>query len=535
MNIYFSAPLVFLSEGLFFFVSRDILFGGDFMKDIPVFVSVNEKCVPEALHGDKKEMKNMQSCRIPSLITSDGTVIAVCDKANCGADWGFIELAVRLSEDSGKSFGELHTIFTPPARIAPKSTDEYTSAFAIDPVTVRAQDGSIVLLFDFYPECKGLHKADLLVKSSGYRQINGEYQRKLVDNDGNEYFVYSDGFVYKSNGEKTNYYLPKNHSNEFSYQTVGDMYYTEGEPEFLEKCPPLIPDNTRDSFAGNIFLKRDSEYDIQKASKHPAKNSIYNCIESTPAPMTVPTTSFIWMTRSRDNGKTWSQPVDITPMIKTDNDEPFLGVGPGRGVCLESGRLLVPIYSVGSAFVIYSDDSGETWNRTGYCENLDECQFAVYSDGVIGCFGRPEKAGEMPYSVSFDGGLTWKKRENNLFIAKCQHSILSVPKSLYDINMDKNKDYIICTAPSSHGGTDDTRTDGKAFLGEINDDYSVNWIKIISLKTDDIYLISDDYYDFFAYSCMTVLPSGEIGLLYEAFPSGYIAFRSFSVSDYFVD
>lgn len=504
------------------------------MKDIPVFVGVNEECIPETIRGDKIEMDNMQSCRIPSLLTCKNTVIAACDKANCGADWGFIEIAVRLSDDSGKTFGKLKTIFTPPTRIAPKNGDEYTSAFAIDPVMVEAPDGSVVMVFDFYPESKGLHKAELLVKSNGYKNVSGKYFRKLLDAEGKLYLVHDDGFVYTEQGEKTNYYLPKNHDPQYGYQTIGDMYYTDGVPSFLNEYPPLFPENAKDKYMGNIFLKKEKTSSEKPASKKVANHVDYYCIESSPAPMTVPTTSYLFCMKSHDGGKTWSQPVDITPEVKTDTDKPFFGVGPGVGIRVKNDRILIPVYSIDSAYIIYSDDCGESWHRTDFCENLDECQLALYSDGVIGCFGRPNPAGRMPYSISRDNGLTWQKMRCDLYIARCQHSVLSVPMSLYTEAMDKNKDYIICAAPSGHKCTDASRTDGRAVLGEVQSNHTVTWLKEIYLKTDKIYDISEQYADFFAYSSMTVLPNGEIGILYEAFPGGYIAFKHFSIDDFFI-
>lgn len=502
------------------------------MKDIPVFVGTTEPCVPESMRGDKIEMDNMQSCRIPALLTAGNTVIAAADKANCGADWGFIEIAVRLSEDSGKTFGKLNTIFTPPARIAPKNGEEYTSAFAIDPVMARAKDGSVIMMFDFYPECKGLHKANLLVKSNGYLNKGGKYLRKLLDSDGKLYLVHEDGFVYTEKGDKTCYYLPKNHNPEYNYQTVGDLYSTEGEPEFLTEYPPLFPNNTRDKYVGNIFLKNTVESG-DSAFKRKAENCGYDCIESSPAPLTVPTTSSLFCMKSYDEGKTWSQPVDITPQVKTDSDKPFFGVGPGVGVTTADGRVIIPVYSVGTAYIIYSDDSGETWHRTDACKNIDECQLAVYGDGVIGCFGRPTVAGKMPYSVSFDNGVTWRKEKCGLYISRCQHSILLLPKNCYTSEMDKNKDYIICSAPSGHKCLDASRTDGRVVLGEVQSNHNIKWIKEIYIKTDKIYENSKQYVDFYAYSCLAVLPNGKIGLLYEAFPGGYIAFKSFSVSDFY--
>lgn len=498
------------------------------MKDFPVFVGVNEPSVPIELSGDKIEMDNMQSCRIPSLITQEKTVIATCDKANCGADWGFIEIAVRRSTDNGETFGKLRTIFTPPARIAPKKDEEYTSAFAIDPVMVEASDGSIIMLFDFYPECKGLHKAELLEKSNGFVTVDGKSYRKLYDADSNVCTVRDDCFVYDSNGKKTNYYLPSKHSAEIAYQTIGDMYYTSGNAEFIDKCPPLIHDNNGDVYVGNIYLQRTGQEKIP-AEKHYAKDSLYDCLETSVAPFTAPVTSYLFMMKSFDNGKTWSQPVDITSQVKTDEDDPFVGVGPGVGLRLRNGRLMIPVYYVGTAFIIYSDDNGESWHRTPFCENLDECQLVQYADGTIGCFGRPSEAGNIVYSLSYDNGLSWHKMFTELYTARCQHSVILIPKNLYTCEMDSEKDYVLCSRPTGHKGTDATRTDGYIAMGEVQADYTIKWISEKKIKNDSIYNISEKWADFFAYSCMSVLPDNTIGILYEAFPSGYIAFNKFTV------
>lgn len=498
------------------------------MQDVPVFIGINDPSVPAELVSDKIRADNMQSCRIPSLITQGDTVIAACDKANSGADWGFIEIAVRCSTDNGETFDKIKTVFTPPVRIAPKTFDEYTSAFAIDPVMVKSADGAIVMIFDFWPECKGLHKADLLEKSNGYISVDNKIYRKLYDSDGNVCTVRDDCFVYDSDGNKTNFYLPDKHNPEYAYQTIGDLYYTDGEAEFIGRYPPLRPDNAKDKYAGNIYLKKIG-YENFPAEKHYSDDSLYECLETSAAPFTAPVTSYLFVMKSYDKGKTWSQPVDITSQIKTDSDDPFLGVGPGVGLRLNNGRLLIPVYSVGTAFVIYSDDNGDTWHRTEFCENLDECQFVQYSDGTIGCFGRPEKAGDIVYSVSCDNGISWRRMTTELYTSKCQHSVILVPKNIYTADMDVNKDYVLCSRPTGHRGNDETRTDGYIAVGEVQADYSIRWIAEKKIKNDPCYNISEKWADFFAYSCMSVLPDNSIGILYEAFPSGYIAFNKFTV------
>ena len=80
-----------------------------------------------------------------------------------------------------------------------------------------------------------------------------------------------------------------------------------------------------------------------------------------------------WHRYSDDDGLTWSTPEDITYAIRQDIHNAF-AFGPGHGICLSSGRLLVPVWmvlkeaSVGieehipSVLTsIYSDDCGQTW------------------------------------------------------------------------------------------------------------------------------------------------------------------------------
>lgn len=80
--------------------------------------------------------------------------------------------------------------------------------------------------------------------------------------------------------------------------------------------------------------------------------------------------------RSDDDGVTFSVPVDITPAFdafRPEYDWKVLATGPGHGIELENGRLLVPVWlSTGTGghahrpsavSVVFSDDQGATWRR----------------------------------------------------------------------------------------------------------------------------------------------------------------------------
>lgn len=80
--------------------------------------------------------------------------------------------------------------------------------------------------------------------------------------------------------------------------------------------------------------------------------------------------------RSTDDGRTFSPRVDITgtfEAFRPDYDWKVIATGPGSGIQLESGRLLVPVWMAAgeddrahqpsAVATIYSDDHGRTWQR----------------------------------------------------------------------------------------------------------------------------------------------------------------------------
>ncbi|XP_062983288.1 sialidase-3-like isoform X2 [Elgaria multicarinata webbii] len=99
---------------------------------------------------------------------------------------------------------------------------------------------------------------------------------------------------------------------------------------------------------------------------------------------------------SQDGGRTWSQTTDLTEQVIGEDLKNWatFAVGPGHGLQLSSGRLVVPAYTYyihkrlfGYAlscwikphcFTFYSDDGGQSWGRSQLLETLwtSECQVA---------------------------------------------------------------------------------------------------------------------------------------------------------------
>ncbi|GAA4861061.1 sialidase family protein [Saccharopolyspora cebuensis] len=125
-----------------------------------------------------------------------------------------------------------------------------------------------------------------------------------------------------------------------------------------------------------------------------------------------PRTLHVRVSTSEDDGRTWSDPVDITSQIK---DVAWAGVfaSSGHGVQTADGRLLQPIvvrdaqgrHRSGN---IISDDHGRTW-RTGelLSPGTDETKVTELSDGRVVHNSRAVGGGTRMRSVSQDGGATF--------------------------------------------------------------------------------------------------------------------------------
>ncbi len=97
-------------------------------------------------------------------------------------------------------------------------------------------------------------------------------------------------------------------------------------------------------------------------------------------------TAQLVVTKSMDDGKTWSAPINITEQVK-DPSWYFLLQGPGRGITMDDGTLVFPTQFIDStrvpnAGIMYSKDRGKTWKMHHLARtNTTEAQVAEVESG----------------------------------------------------------------------------------------------------------------------------------------------------------
>ena len=153
--------------------------------------------------------------------------------------------------------------------------------------------------------------------------------------------------------------------------------------------------------------------------------------------------------RSTDDGVTWSAPVDITATFepfRAKYDWKVIATGPGHGLQLKSGRLVVPIWLAygktgdhkpSAAATIFSDDHGRTWKagdialpNEGAFGDPNETMITTLSDGRVLLVARSvSKANRKLITMSADGATGWStpKFHEQLWEPVCMASIIAHP------------------------------------------------------------------------------------------------------------
>lgn len=446
----------------------------------------DKKDVFESGHSGQPNADGIASYRIPALLKTDkGTLIAAADERRLHAsDWGDIGMVVRRSEDGGKTWGDRIHIANLRDNPNPERADQ-ASPVTIDQVLVQdPKTKRIFSIYDMFPEGRGIFGMSEQ-KETMYQTIDGKtYQVLYREGEQGLYTIREHGHVYAPDGTKTDYRVvvepvkPK-------YEDKGDLY--QGE-----------------NLLGNVYFTSNKT-----------------------SPFRVAKDNYLWLSYSDDDGKTWSAPRDITPMVKA-NWMKFLGVGPGTGTVLRTGphagRIIVPTYSTNfvshlsgsqSSRVIYSDDHGETWHMgeavndnlpiedgTLHSSTMDDYWYqnteasAVQLDnGQVKLFMRG-LFGQLQVATSYDGGQTWAKQLDYYQDVHDSYVQLAAISTHH-----QGQEYIVL---SNANGEGNSRSEGTIRLARVESDGSLTWLHHRLIQPGS-----------YAYNSLQEVSPGVYGILYE--------------------
>jgi sialidase-1 len=234
--------------------------------------------------------------------------------------------------------------------------------------------------------------------------------------------------------------------------------------------------------------------------------------------------------RSDDDGQSFSQPADITAAFeefRKDYAWKVIATGPGHGIQLENGRLIVPVWlSTGTGghahrpsvnSVVYSDDHGATWHAGDIAagetnpKNPSETLALQLADGRVVLNMRNENPEHLrALSFSDDGATGWTRPvfDDELNEPVCMASLIRLTKMP---ESDKNR--ILFVNPDSHEPRDPNNPDGNLVRQNVSVrlsyDEGETWPikKVIEPGSS-------------GYSDMTVGPDGMIHVLYESHSLG---------------
>ena len=202
--------------------------------------------------------------------------------------------------------------------------------------------------------------------------------------------------------------------------------------------------------------------------------------------------------KSNDNGKTWSKPEEITNQIaplEWKND--FMFVTSGKGTQTKKGKLLHTLVNLDKGLHLFaSDDNGQSWYllQTPLIPG-DESKVIELADGSWMVSSRINNhKGQRTVHLSSDEGKTWATHsDTSLLDPGCNASLIRFEKE--GENSESN---ILLFSNANHP------KERQNMSVKVSFDDGQTWS-----KGKTIYAGSA------AYSSMTVLKNGEIGVFFE--------------------
>ena len=223
-------------------------------------------------------------------------------------------------------------------------------------------------------------------------------------------------------------------------------------------------------------------------------------------------TSQFLITKSSDDGQSWSEPVNVTRMGK--KEEWWLWApAPGHGITLEDGTLVFPTQGrdhTGMSFsnITYSKDGGKTWSSSEpACLNSTECMAVQLSDGSVMLNMRHNENRNnltanngRAVAVTRDLGKTWTDHPTSRNTLNEPTCMASIHRHEYRVDGVK-KSILLFSNPAS-------RTHRENMTIKVSFDDGLTWP-----EGNQVLL---DKGRGRGYSCLTSIDEQTIGILYES-------------------
>ena len=222
--------------------------------------------------------------------------------------------------------------------------------------------------------------------------------------------------------------------------------------------------------------------------------------------------TYLYLITSEDKGETWSAPMLLNSQIRKDeNADIFYGVGPGAGLCLEDGTIMLPAYTHSNerASFIYSTDGGTTWKRSQNAtsgQSSESCLIQL-DDTTVRHFYRSWST-ELQYTDHTLVNGEWVAGNQVTVSGVARKANNQVSAIRYSKTIDGKPVIVFSTA--TVGGNYD-RKNGKIYLFTVDMDAAGKPMELVAAYDNDPTTETDVY----AYSSIAELKDGSIGLLYE--------------------